>query len=173
MALSESLDTSTLNNLFEDDWHNLYKPMNCCDTHNNSALLDELIDRQNIIEEKIDALDAVSDAEKLLAIKRDIVDLSTLVHSSDPKKLEEIKNSVADISTKLAELDVDAVLQVKDTVSDISTRLDKTDSSVVALDASVKVMAGDLAKVKKDQEDVESFLSSIFQWENQEGTILN
>lgn len=65
MALSETLDVDKLLELYEDDWHNLYKPMSYNDTNlvgastGNSILdskINDIFSRQNEIEDIIGGL---------------------------------------------------------------------------------------------------------------------
>lgn len=62
MALAETLDVDKLVELYEDDWHNLYKPMSYNDTNlvgastgNNilDSKINDIFDRQNQIEDII------------------------------------------------------------------------------------------------------------------------
>lgn len=91
MALAETLDVDKLVELYEDDWHNLYKPMSYNDTNLNgsstgSNVLDskisDIFTRQSHIEDIIGGLEDLPTEMQTIStefnsIRRSVEDIQT------------------------------------------------------------------------------------------------
>ena len=103
MALAETLDVDKLLELYEDDWHNLYRPLSYNDTNlvgssSGSTILDskinDIFSRQSQIEEIIGDLEDLP--EDMRNVTSEFTDIKRSVQQIKMTQ-NEIKNFINDI----------------------------------------------------------------------------